>query len=436
MERIHSSRIPGLQGKKVLVQGWAHDIRDFGNLKFLILKDKEGTVQITVNSKTAPKDVVKSFGEITKESVVSIEGKVVASEKARMGCEVVPEKIEIISRAKTPVPIDMSGKIDSDLSTRLDYRFLDVRNEKGIAIFKIRSKMSRLTTEYFDSNGFININTPKITVAGVESGSELFKVDYFGSPAYLSQSPQIYKQMMVAAGFEKVYEIVPVFRAEKSHTTRHLTEFTGIDFEQGFIKSEHDVMDTVEGLMVYIIEGLESLMKDELKLLGREKVKLTSPFPRITMKEAKRLLAEKGKKLAEEDDLDAEAEKLLGEIILEKHGSEFVFIYNYPWQKRPFYHMKPENDKNGTRSFDLLWNGIEITTGAQREHRYEILKAQAHEKGIEMDEMRDYAMIFQYGCPPHGGTGLGLDRMVETFLRLDNIREAILLPRYPERTTP
>ncbi len=435
MQRTYSKDLPACSGKKTIVSGWVEETRTFGGLKFIILRDKEGTCQITVPKKAVSEEIFNNVDAITKESVILAEGLVKESKQARLGVELIPEKLEIVSLAGTPTPIDMSGKIASDLSVRLDYRFLDLRDEKRRAIFKIRSKVYKFCCEYFDKEGFTNINTPKITSAGVESGAELFEVKYFDKKAYLAQSPQIYKQMMVAAGFEKVYELGAVFRAEKSHTTRHVTEFTGLDLEQGFIESEQEVMDTVDGLMKYLIKRVNEECPKELELLG---IKLTEPkqIPRITMKEAEALLKKEGLKLSEFGDLDSEGEKSLGKIIKEKYDSDFVFVCNYPWSIRPFYHMRPENDAKGTKSFDLIWNGTEIATGAQREHRYEILKKQAKEKGLDLDRMEDYANIFKYGCPAHGGCGLGLDRIIECMLKLDNIREAILLPRDTERLKP
>ncbi|MBI4147432.1 aspartate--tRNA(Asn) ligase, partial [Candidatus Woesearchaeota archaeon] len=288
---------------------------------------------------------------------------------------------------------------------------------------------------------------PKITTIGVESGAELFILDYFGKPAYLAQSPQIYKQMFVTGGFERVYEIGPIFRAEKSHTTRHLTEFTGVDFEMGFINDYDEVMDLIEEMFIYLMSNLSSEAAEELKTLGVE-LEVPNKIPRITMEEAKKILAKsshsvrdvpggtKGKKYRDDEDLDPEGEKLLGELVKEKYGSEFVFITLFPAAVRAFYHMKPEGRADVTKSFDLLFNGVEICTGAQREHRYEILKKQAKAKGIDLDQMAEYAEIFQYGVPPHGGAGFGLDRITQRLLKLDNIREAVLLPRDPERTRP
>jgi len=433
--RVLCTELPKHVDEEVRVAGWVEEIRNFGGIKFLIVRDREGSFQITLPKAKVDAKLFSLVDEITKESVIEAKGIVRKSDKARLGIELIPQEIKIHSLADTPTPIDMSGKIHSDLSVRLDYRFLDLRDHKRQAIFRIRSKIFKFVCEYFDSRGFININTPKLTTLGVESGAELFRVDYFGREAFLAQSPQVYKQMFVAAGFEKVYEIAPVFRAEKSHTTRHLAEFTGIDFEQGFIESEEDVMTTVEGLMQHIIKRLKEECARELEMFNRELPELKK-IPRVELSEAKKWLAERGHELPENEDLDAKGESLLSEIIKERFDNEFVFVTLYPWEKRPFYHMRPENNPSLTKSFDLIWNGVEISTGAQREHRYEILKRQAQEKGLDLDKMRGYVDIFKYGCPPHGGAGLGLDRIVECLLKLDNIREAILLPRDPERIYP
>ena len=436
MKRLHAAEVPFHTGKIVQVRGWVQETRVFGGLKFIILKDRSGYIQITLPKKEIKKEVFNSVDKLTKESVIYVTGLVQKSEKAKMGAEIIPEKIEIVSLADAPTPIDTSGKINSDLSVRLDHRFLDVRNKKSIALFTIRSKVFKAVVDYFDSNGFVNINTPKLTTIGVETGADLFEVSYFEKKAFLAQSPQVYKQMFAAGAFERVYEIAPVYRAEKSHTAQHLTEFIGIDFEQAFIESEHDVMDTVEGMMKHILKTVKKECREELKLWQR-KITVPGKFPRIKMREAKEMLADKGYVLGENDDLGLEEQAILSGLVKKKYKNEFLFLYEYPFAIRPFYHMKPEGEPNISKSFDLLWNGVECATGAQREHRYDVLKKQAKDAGIDFDrQMAPYAEIFRYGCPPHGGTGLGLDRIVESLMGLPNIREAILLPRDPERLSP
>ena len=422
------------EGQEVLIQGWVADVRDLSNVKFVLLRDMSGHVQAVAAKGKTPDREFKSIAKLPIESSVTITGKIKKNKVAKLGYEVIIEDFDILNKAESPLPIDTSSKSNTQIDKRLDYRFLDVRRPEVRAIFNVRSRMAKAVSDFFESEGFTNINSPKLTAAGVESGAEMFPVAYFDKEAFLSQSPQIYKQMMVAAGFEKVYEIGPVFRAEKSHTSRHLSEFTGIDMEMGFIKNQNDVINVIEKLCIYIVKDIKENCVCDLKILGVD-LEVPQKIPRITMAEAKELLLKEGKKLKRDDDLDSEAEALLGKLMKKKHNSDFVFVTDYPWKVRPFYHMRPEN-KNLTESFDLIWNGVEVGTGAQREHRYEILKEQAKEKGINLDDMPDYANIFKYGCPPHGGIGLGLDRMTQRILKLSNVREAILLPRDTERLTP
>ena len=435
MKRILINQLHEHLDTEVLLKGWVQDLRNLSKIKFLILRDRTGDMQtIALKGKTEEASFT-AVGELTNESVVEIVGTPTKNKESRWGIEVLIKKISILSVAATPLPIDNSDKGQTHIDKRIDHRFLDTRNLKKQAIFKVRGKIVKILTNFFDSKGFTNINSPKITNIGVESGAELFIIDYFGKPAYLAQSPQIYKQMFVVGGFERVYEFGPVFRAEKSHTTRHLTEFTGVDFEMGFIDDYDDVMNFIEEMFIHLMKQLPQEAVEELKTLGVE-LEVPTKIPRITIEEAKRMLASKGKKYKDDEDLDAEGERLLGEIIKEKYNSEFVFLTLFPWAVKPFYQMKPEGKADVTKSFDLLFNGVEVCSGSQREHRYEILKKQAKAKGLDLDKMAEYAEIFQYGAPPHGGAGFGLDRITQRLLKLDNVREAVLLPRDPERTRP
>ncbi|MBU0957688.1 MAG: aspartate--tRNA(Asn) ligase [Nanoarchaeota archaeon] len=416
----------------VLVKGWVHDTRELGKIRFLLLRDMTDIIQITGVKGKIKDDLFKAMSQ-SRENVISVEGKVQKSDRAPGGFEIIPDKIEVLAEAEQPLPIDVSDFSKTELPKRLDYRFLDTRRRDINSIFRIRSSIYKHLVDFFYNEKFTIVNNPKITTIGLESGADSFVVNYFKNKAVLAQSPQFYKQMFVMGGFERVMEMGTVFRAEKSHTVRHLTEFTGVDFEMGFIKDENDVMDVIENMMKYVIEKVKDDRKDELELL-KVKLKVPKKIPRIPMGDLKKVLEKKGKKLGKDDDLDAESEKMLGEYILEKYGEEFVFVTNYPWKVRPFYHMKPDNDPNGTRSFDLLWNGVEIATGAQREHRLDILKKQAKDKGLKVPKI--YEDIFKYGAIPHGGVGFGLDRITQRMLNLDNTREAVLLPRDPERLTP
>ena len=434
VERTYFEDCPKKPGETVRVGGWVQENRNMGGLRFLELKDRTGRLQVTVVRDEAPEEIKKAVSGLTRESVVEAEGELKENEKAPGGVELIPKKFTVLNKADAPTPIDTSGKITSDLSKRLDYRYLDLRNEKGLAVFKVRSRIFKAACDFFESNGFTNIQTPKITSAGAESGSELFPVVYFDKEAFLSQSPQLYKQMMVCAGFEKVYEIAPVFRAENSNTPRHQTEFTGIDFEMGFIEHTSDIMDVIEGFFRHVLSDIKENCAKELALWKTD-VKVPEKIPRLTMAEAKKLLKEKGKDLPEEEDFDPEAEKMMGEIAKEKFGEEFVFVTNYPVSKRPFYHYYAEDGKT-TDAFDLIWNGTEIATGGQREHRYDVLKKQAEEKHVDFDTMGWYAEMFRCGAPPHGGVGFGLDRIIMMLFGFDNVREAVLLPRDPDRITP
>ena len=425
IEDVFSKKI-----KQVELAGWVQNTRDLSKVKFLLLRDRTGTIQVTgVKSKT-PEEIFKDLEKIPRESVVYIKGEVVDSKQAPGGKEILPKELIILNKAED-LPIDVTDFSKTELPKRLDNRFLDTRRKEVAAIFKIRSNIYKTIINFLAKKDFTLINTPKITTIGLESGAESFEVNYFKRKAALAQSPQFYKQMFVMGGFEKVAEIGQVYRAEKSHTTRHLTEFTGVDFEMGFIEDENDLMDTIEELLKDLILNIKKENTDELELL---KIKLNSPkkIPRISMKELKKMLGQKGKKLGEEDDLDAESEKIIGEYIKEKFKEDFVFVTEYPFEVRPFYHMKKGERK--TKSFDILYNGVEIATGAQREHRIDILEKQAKEKKIKLDPI--YASIFKYGAIPHGGVGFGLDRITQKMLNLENIKEAILLPRDPERLTP
>ncbi len=436
MERIFISEInEKLNDKKVLIKGWVSEIRSLGKVQFVLLRDKSSTIQCVVHKDKLKEELFNKINKISIESVLEIEGKVKTSKEAKKGYEISVEDLKIIAESLTPLPIDTSEKSKTMIDKRLDYRFLDLRRPQISSIFKIRSKVFNFVSNFFENKGFISINTPKITAGGVESGAEQFSIDYFGKEAFLTQSPQVYKQMFVVSGLERVYEIGEVFRAEKSHTTRHLTEFTGIDIEMGFIKDENDIMDILEELMKYILKEVKEKCKEDLELLN-VKIDIPNKVPRLTLEEAKKLIEKKGKKLKENEDLDSEGEKIIGEIIKEKYNSDLVFVTLYPWEKKPFYQMRDPKNNKVTKSFDIIYKGVEISSGSQRENNYNILKEQSKEKGIDIDKMSFYANIFKYGAPPHGGAGIGFDRLIQRMLNLENVREAILLPRDPERLTP
>lgn len=418
--------------KSVKISGFVDEVRMIGNLAFLILRRRDGTLQLIFKKKEHP-ELFEELNNTTMESFVEAEGKVALNQQARNGFEISVEKYKVITKSE-PLPIDISGKIESEMNTRFNNRFLDLRQRKNMNYFVLRSKVIGYVNEYFQKEGFIAVNTPKITTIGAESGADLFKVDYFGRPAYLAQSPQVYKQMLQASGFEKIYEIGAVFRAEKSRTVRHLTEFTGLDAELSYVEKLSDVTDVIEGMLKYIAKSLEE--KDKT-FLEEMKISFNVPkkFPVITFYDALALLKEKYNHVINDDDLDPEGEKLLGKHFLEKDKSDFVIVINYPKTRRPFYHMYNDDNKT-TNSFDLLYKGQELTTGAVREHRLALFIAQAEAKGLDVKQMKEYVDLLRYGVPPHGGFGIGLDRMIQKMADVENVKDVVLFPRDPDRLSP
>jgi len=422
-------------GKEVLLKGWIYEIRSLAKLSFILLRDRTGIVQCIVQG-----DLMKKLSELSLESIIEIKGKVksanVKAEYARKDAEVDVDSLEIISKAEK-LPIHVNEKTTTtELNARLDYRWIDLRKPKNLLIFKVWTFMEKAMREFWDKNNFIQIYSPKLMGAPSESGAELFSVDYFGKKAYLAQSPQFYKQMAMAAGFEKIFEIGSVFRANHSHTVRHDTEFTMIDMEISFINSHEDVMKVEEEWICYFLGRIKEEYGKKIKeTFGLDVVVPTLPFPRLTMEEAQKFLKKKGYK-GSKDNLDAEGEKMLFEIVKEKFNHDFVFVTEYPWSARPFYHMKKEGTKDITKSFDLIWRGTEVTTGAQREHRYEILKEQAKDKKINLSLIENYLNFFRYGCPPHGGFAVSPTRFLMLMLGLKNVREVTFLPRDTQRLTP
>jgi len=431
-------RIPINELKKgrALIKGFVHEIRDQSKIKFILIRDASGIVQTV--AKQENKKVFDSIAKIPRESVLEIIGEVKESKQAPEGVEILIEDYKILSEAQSPLPISVNDSKGEEVSLpkRLDWRWIELRKPKNLLIFKIWGTMEKAMREYWDKNKFIQIYSPKFMPSPSETGAELFEVEYFGKKAYLAQSPQFYKQMAMASGFEKIFEIGPVFRANPSHTTRHDTEFTMIDMEISFIDSHEDAMKEEETWIQYFLKKIKEEHGEEIKkVFGKEVIIPKTPFPRLTMKETQKLLRKHGWN-GKRDDLDAQGEKLLSELIKKEFGHEFIFITEYPWSARPFYHMKKEGTKDITKSFDLVWNGVEITTGAQREHRPEILEEQAKDKKINLELIKDYLNFFKYGCPPHGGFAVSPTRLLMLILGIKNVREVTFLPRDTSRLTP
>ena len=424
-------RIADIKEGQVEVQGWIENLRDKKNMQFVVIRDLSGKIQITVVKSEAP-EVAEIFSHATLESTVKVVGKAVKNEYVKLGgIEILPESVEITSRAEA-LPIGPESFIDQ----RLDYRWLDLRQPKNQLIFQAQTVMAAALREFLLERQFIEIHTPKLIPTASESGSEVFEVKYFDRKAYLAQSPQFYKQMAMAAGFERIFECGPVFRAEKSHTKKHATEFTGFDLEFSFINSFEDVMKLEEELLTHMLKRIKESYGDKIKeVFGVDVVVPTLPFPRMKLADVYSELEKRyGFKVEESEkgDLTTEAERLCEKLAKDMFGHEFLFITDYAAQKRAFYHMRKDGIPQG---YDLIWKGVEITTGAQREHRYEILKAQAKEKGLDKD-VEFYLEFFKYGVPPHGGFGLGLDRMIMVLLGVPTIKEAQFLFRGPDRLNP
>ncbi|WP_101295664.1 aspartate--tRNA(Asn) ligase [Halegenticoccus soli] len=422
-------------GRTVTVAGWVHEIRDLGGIAFLILRDKTGRIQIKFEKDEMDDELVETGLGVHRESVVTVTGDVEEEPRAPTGVEIVPESIEVLAEAAPDLPLDPSGKVDAELSTRLDNRTLDLRKEEVKAIFEIRAEVLRAVREQFRSIGCTEINTPKIVATGTEGGTELFPITYFGREAFMNQSPQLFKQLMIGSGLERVFEIGPIFRAEEHNTPRHLNEATSIDFESAFI-DQREAMDACESVVRAAYEAVADNCAEELETLGLadEFEVPEDDFPRISYEEAiERINAtgELDEQLVWGDDLSTEAERALGDDV----GGHY-FITDWPSEIKPFYIKDHDADPQLSTGFDMMHPRMELVSGGQREHRYEKLVEGFEQQGLDPDSFEYYTKMFKYGMPPHAGWGLGGERLVMTMLDLPNIREAVLFPRDRQRLSP
>lgn len=426
-----TTQISKLKEGKVKFQGMIETVRDKKNIQFVVLKDFSGKIQVTVD-KLAHADVGEVFAHLLTGATVTVEGELVKSEYVKMGGqEVLAESVEVTSTAEV-YPIGPESNIDQ----RIDYRWLDLRQEKNLLMFKVQTLFTKALRDFLEEREFIEIHSPKLIAAASESGADVFEVKYFDTKAYLAQSPQFYKQMAMASGFGRIFECGPVFRAEKSHSRKHATEFTGFDLEFTGIESYEDVMKLEEEMLAYALKVVKEKYGEEIKNVFDVEVVVPSvPFPKIKLAD---LYVELEKRYgytlpdSEKGDLSTEAEKLCEKFSKEAYNHEFLFVTDYSAEKRAFYHMRKDGVPQG---YDLIWKGVEITTGAQREHRYDVLKAQAKEKGLEKD-VEFYLQFFKYGCQPHGGFGIGVDRMTMNLLNVPTVKEAMFIFRGPDRLTP
>lgn len=425
--------------KEIVFEGFVDAIRDIKWVQFVVLRDSTGKVQMTIEkSLEENKEMVELISSLPLESTVRVNCKVVLNPNVKLnGMELIPSKIVVTSRSENELPFNYKDLDNVNLDTRLDYRFIDLRNDKNMKIFQIQSVIVKYMREYLYNNKFTEIHTPKLIGAASESGSDVFEVKYFDRKAYLAQSPQFYKQMAMASGFSRIFEVAPCFRAENSNTSRHATEFTSFDVEFSYINSFDDVMNLEAEMLAYALDKTNSECGDIIKEVFGLEIKVpTLPFPKMALRDVYKELEERyGYVVLEEEkvDLTTEAERLVYKLAQDKFDHEFMFITDYPAEKRAFYHMR--NEEGILQGYDLIWRGVEITTGAQREHRYEELVKNAREKGLGED-VKFYLEFFKYGCPPHGGFAIGVDRLTMLLLGVSNVKESMFLFRGPNRLNP
>jgi nondiscriminating aspartyl-tRNA synthetase len=424
MQRTFVSELSGHVGQTVTLQGWVHSRRDLGGISFLVLRDKTGIAQCVFEKTHIPMG----------ESCVSVTGKVVEAKKAPGGLELQAKTLEIISEGIAPTPIEIPKEDwHANPETLLEYRHVSLRGLKARAAMKVQAELVKAFRGYLNDEGFTEIFTPKLVAAGAEGGANLFEVDYYGKRAYLAQSPQLYKQIMVGV-LERVYEVAPVYRAEQSHTSRHLSEYLSLDVEFGFIDSDSDVMDMEEAVVKSMLDNAHETCQTELKLFEIDMPDSSIIFPRIPLMEARELVKEKYNYETGGKDLDPEAERLIGKWAKEEHGSDFVFVTNYPQAARPFYTYPIENGL--TRGLDLIFRGLEISSGGQRVHQYTMLIEELQKRKMNPEAFAGYLEIFKHGMPPHGGFAIGAERITALLLGISNIRFARAFPRDGSRLQP
>ena len=420
---------PELDGKEVIVAGWVSEIRDLGGIRFIVLRDKEGKIQITVSQETTDKQTLEISSSLHRQDCIGVKGIVKKMEKAPRGAEIIPKNIKVFVSTKQPLPLDITGRTPAEVDVRLDHRVLDLCGDKGQAIFKIRHVTLEATRNFLSKRGFLEINTPKIIASATEGGAALFPIVYFEREAFLAQSPQLYKEELVI-DFEKVFEIGPAYRAEKSHTRRHITEFTSVDIEEAFATAE-DVMIVAEELMQQVCKVVGESCRDALAILGHKVVMPKVPFRRFTYDEIVDELQKEDEKISWGEDIPTVAYRTLGRL-----HPYFYFITDWPSRLKPFY-IKPRDDKPElSEGFDLMWRWIEIASGGTRVHDKEVLVRRLKEQGLHPESFKYHLQAFDYGMPPHAGWAIGLERLVMMLTGIRNIREVILFPRDRFRLTP
>ena len=420
----------------VVLAGWIHEIKDLARARFIWLRDRHGIAQITIIKSKVDPSLLELSDTLRNEDVIVVEGIPVKERIAKVGAEITPRRIELIVKTQATVPLDVSGKIESNLDARLDWRVIDLRRRENLAIFQIQAKLVEGMLEYLRANDYLQVFTPCLLGGTSEGGAEVFKVDYFGTEAFLRQDPQLHRQLCIAAGFDKIYELGPNWRAELSHTPRHLCEHRGLAVEFGFMQDERDMMRLEEATVVAALKKVEAECGRELELLQMKLEIPSTPFPEVRFPEIYEILEQYGKQLPFGSDLDKEAETILSHYVLDKHKSEAYFINRFPFKVKPFYVMRVDDDPQWARSVDFVYRDLEQSSGGQRENRYEKIIEQLKEKNVNPDGMAWFTEPFKYAVPPHGGFCLGIERFTMSLLRKQNLRETVLFPRTPERLLP
>jgi nondiscriminating aspartyl-tRNA synthetase len=435
-ELLSPTELKSKVGEKVELFGWVHDVRVLGGIAFVLLRNTNGIVQVAVPKKSVPPELFALVGTLRQEDVISCKGLVKESKEARLGFEIIPEELGVLSKAAAPLPLDPRGVTPAALDTRLEWRSLELRRPESNAIFRIENAAVEAFEGYLRENGFIRTFTPSILGGISEGGSEVFKVDYYGKPAFLRQDPQLHRQLTIAGGFDRIYDLGTNWRAERSHTPRHMSEHRTIAPEVAFIKDERDVMRVEEQMVAHAIRSLRESCPDELSTLKLELEVPKVPFPEISFPDVYRILEEMGRKLPRNEDPDEASQRALATRVKETTGSDFFFLNRFPSAVKPFYVMKVDDDPEFARSTDLVYKGLELSSGGQREHRHDNIVSQIREKGMDEKGLLWFTEPFRYGVPPHGGYSFGIERFVAYLLNLPNIKEAALFPRDPETLQP
>jgi len=416
--------------------GWVHEIKDLARARFIWLRDRNGIAQITIIKAKIDPAILKLSDSLGNEDVITVEGTPVKERIAKVGAEIIPSKIELITKAQAAAPLDITGNIESNLDVRLDWRVIDLRRRENLAIFQIQSKLVEGMLDYLRANEYLQVFTPCLLGGTSEGGAEVFKVDYFGKEAFLRQDPQLHRQLCIAAGFDRIYDLGPNWRAETSHTPRHICEHRGLAVEFGFMHDERDMMRVEEETISAGLRKVKAECSRELELLKISLEIPNTPFPEVRFPDIYDIVKQFGKELPFGSDIDKETETILSKYVREKYKSEAFYINRFPFKVKPFYVMRVDDDPQWARSVDLIYRDLEQSSGGQRENRYEKIMEQLKEKNIKPEGMAWFTEPFKYGVPPHGGFCLGIERFTMSLLGKQNIRETVLFPRTPERLLP